>query len=205
VRLLAKESTARSARMSYRVGGHNDELLNALIADQHGFCAYSEQRVDALDTCAVEHFDATMKGKPEDGPFNHYGVQQKVNQRKRRRTKPFTDAWFFADRSWQVPGAFAARVRFVVEDNAFDAVNPDDQATLDLLDYLGVNGYEVCEVRRTHLRGLKDTFELGGLDEAGRLAWLRDHPEDLSFPSALAATFGLDLDHLSELARQLVS
>ena len=42
-------------------------------------------------------------------------------------------------------------------------------------------------IRKLHV------FSLGQCDNTGRLSYLADHPEELSFPTALAAALNLDL------------
>lgn len=187
MRFLAKRPDAHALALTYAPKGHNEAVRDALVADQHGFCAYSEARFDELATVAVEHFDHTLKGR--DDATNWYAVHQLVNQRKRRREKEYAESPFFETRFFQVPGALQARVRFLPDENVFEEIDPTDG-------FLGFNDPEVSTVRGRHVRRLKDLFQLAELDAAGRIAWLRDHPEDLSFPTALAATLDLDLDAL---------
>lgn len=155
MRFLAKRSDARAATLRYVEKGHNDGLLQALLDDQHRFCAYSECRVTDLHTAAVEHFDRSLKGTDADGPSNHYGVLQVVNQRKRRREREFEGASFFADRWFQVPGALAARLAFIPAFNAYDAVDPSDREALELAAYLGFDEPEVAQERAVHVGRLR--------------------------------------------------
>lgn len=198
MRFLGKRPDAKAAALTYAPGGHNEALLQALLADQHGFCAYSECRITDLHTAAVEHFDKRLKGTDADGPDNHYGVLQVVNQRKRRREKRFAGAAFFETRFFQEPGALGKRLRYVPEANAFDPVDPKDTEAAELAEYLGFDEPEVADERRTHVQRLEALFRDAAWDRGRQLQWLADHPEDLSYPTALSATLELDLDVLIE-------
>ena len=60
MKFLAKRTDSAIADAKYAKGGHNDGLLLALLAEQHGFCAYTEKVANPLDTLAVEHFDPRL-------------------------------------------------------------------------------------------------------------------------------------------------
>ncbi|MEZ4319035.1 MAG: hypothetical protein R3F61_16085 [Myxococcota bacterium] len=195
MRFLGKGANSATRTMRYRPGGHNERLLEQLLTDQCGFCAYSEAHVNPLHTAAVEHFDPALKGTDADGPLNWYGVLQKVNQRKRRSERLF-DATLLGDRWFQVPGAVAERVVYDSADHMFFARNPDDAAAKALIDYLGFNHSEVVIERKAHVERLRSLFGLARLEGSAALDWLADHRAFLAFPSALEASLGLEVDVL---------
>ena len=83
------------------------------------------------------------------------------------------------------------RIRY--RDGQLPAVAGDDEKARHLIDFLGWNKPELAEERDAHVgrvRDLRDGF-LGGSNER-LMAWLADHPEDLSFATAPEAELGLD-------------
>jgi hypothetical protein len=175
-------------------GGHNDRLLALLRAEQRGYCAYTEKRLGALDTCAVEHFDRRLKNTAEDGYYNYYATLQSANQRKRRKERRHENASFFTQKFFQVPRALEKRIRYVAEDCVYEEIDPGDDEARALIDYLGFNDPELQEERRKHVARVCDFFASRSKDQ--QLDHLRAYPADLSFPTALAAALQLDLDPL---------
>ncbi len=165
---------------AYRADGDNRTLRAALLDAQRGYCAYTEKRVDALDTCAVEHFDPRKKG--DDDWFNWYATLQSANQRKRRHDRALANAPFFESRFFQkVEGA--ARIRYVRGRGLYKAVDPADVEARELIEYLGLNDPTLHDVRRRHVKRVRDT--LARIAQSEWIEWFREHPEDLSFITAI--------------------
>ena len=145
---------------------------------------------------ATEHFTPDRKDTEADGYDNWYAVHQAVNQLKRRKEAQYGTAAFHAAGFFQVPGALVGRVTFDPAEGVFRAIHPADQLVEDLLDYLCVNDSEVYEARRLHLDELVDLFTQTGWDPERQREGLLGQPARLSFPSATAARFGVDVDAL---------
>jgi hypothetical protein len=180
----------------YRSGAHNDGLLASLRSEQRGYCAYTEKRFARHDTQVVEHFNHRLKDTPADDYYNYYATLQSANQRKRGKEKAHADAAFFHTRFFQRPGAFERRVRYVATDSAYEEVDPADVEARDLVDFLGLNDHETVEDRRKHVARLRDIFEQARWPAEQQLSYLGRHPEELSYPTALAAELNLDVDAL---------
>ena len=186
--LKSPDSPLLAEGLAYAVGGHNEELQERLLAEQQGFCAYTEKRVDALDTLAVEHFDPRLKGK--DDARNYYAVLQTANQRKRRKERQYAGAGFFDSRFFQ-DAAHQGRVAYLAGEGVFAEASPGDDEARDLIDYLGFNDPELYEARRAHVARLRDLFRLAGWHAEEQRAWFRRFPHECSFPSALEGELGL--------------
>jgi hypothetical protein len=88
------------------------------------------------------------------------------------------------------------RIRY--EDGQFVAVADDDIEALNLIRYLGWNRPELAEDRTKHvgrMRQLRSFLEDISEDFLG---YLREHPEELSFATALEAELGIDLSGLAQ-------
>ncbi len=195
MKFLGKDpaSAIKAAGAVYREAGHNDELLRALLREQRGFCAYSEQVASSLDTLAVEHFDRDLKATAADGYDNYYAVLQLINQRKRKREAPHRGAAFFKSRFFQDPAQFQRRVEYVAVDRVYAERNDGDAEARDLIDYLGFNDSPLFERRRKHVRRLAGLFRDAGWGKSEQLKYFRGNPEELTFITALEAELGLDL------------
>ena len=203
MRFLRKspDSALASGTVRYRDGGHNEWIRDQLVVEQDSFCAYSEARIGPLSSVDVEHFDRRLKGTESDGYLNWYATLHAVNQRKRRREDRHAGAAFFASRFFQAAEG-AGRVQYDPVERVFRETDPADAEARALVDYLGFNDEDVFEQRRAHVRRIADLFEQAGWDATDRrLQWLREHPEDVAFPTALAAELRLELEELLTLCR----
>lgn len=156
-----------------------DELLN----EQIGFCAYSERYVQNTDAVDVEHFDARLKGKENDSYWNWYAVLSWMNKRKPRKIEPFEPIL--------KPYSEDIEQRIKYEDGQFLAVDPNDEEADNLIEYLRWNSPELSEDRRKHIERIRSVQKVWGDDQERFFDYLVNHPENLSFFSALTVELGL--------------
>ncbi len=190
---------------TYRQKGDNRPLREALFSSQRGFCAYSEIRIQPEHTTAVEHFDPTLKGSPDDGYTNWYGVLQRYNQLKRTKEVKHTGASFFASRFFQTPGGFDERVGYLAGDFVYEPRREDDAEAHAFIDYLSLSSAELAEARCRQVRRLREIFDLGEFTDEEKVAWFRDFPADLSYVTVLEAELGLDLSDLVASVKEPVA
>jgi len=186
--------------MAYSKGGHNEALRAALLEEQHGYCAYTERRIDELhDTVAVEHFQPRSQGG-SDEVDNLYATLQSANQRKRRKEKDYKKGHpLFCDRFFQEPGGFESRIEYLEGDFFYAAREGDDELGKALIDYLAFNDPEYVEARRNHVQRLCGLFADAGWDRERQRRYLLEHPADAHYPSVLRAELGIDVvPHPSE-------
>lgn len=180
----------------YKPKGHNDRLRELLSAEQRGYCAYTEKRLAHHDTVAVEHFNRLLKDTPADDYYNYYVALQSANQRKRNKEAAHEGAGFFQTRFYQQRGAFERRIRYVAADSIYEEVDPSDAEAVALIDFLGLNDHEAVEERRKHVARLRDIFDRARWTKEQQLEHLGRYPDELSYPTALAAELNLDVDSL---------
>lgn len=198
MKFLAKraDSLILKGGVTYKPKGDNSLLREMLVAEQHGFCAYTEKRLEPTDSCEIEHFDPRQKYSGDDY-YNYYATLRSANQRKRGKEKKHAGAEFFASRFFQDRQQLAARVRYVPGEFVYEAVK-DDQEAADLIDYLGLNDYGLCEQRRAHAMRLKGIFGAAGYDRNSQVSYLFANDVEQSFITALEAELDLDLSALLE-------
>lgn len=198
MKFLVKDPTSciLAERLVYKTKGHNERLRELLCAEQRGYCAYTEKRIDRHDSVAVEHFNRRLKETPADDYYNYYHALQSANQRKRAKEMAYEGATFFQTRFFQKPGAFELRIRYAAKDSVYEEIAPADIEAVALIDFLGFNDHEAFEERRKHVARLRDIFQHAEWTREQQLEYLRRHPEELSYPTALAAELSLDVDPL---------
>lgn len=190
MRFLAKPTESAARELSYG-GGDNSRLRDALVADQMGFCAYTERYLLTDDTIAVEHFDSRLKG--HDDWRNWYAVKQTSNQQKRNKERAHQGAGFHLSRFFQDATALEARIEYDRASFMFFESDPDDQEARDLLDYLSVNAPSNVDNRRRHVQRLQEIFDAAKYDRDERLDYFQRRPEELHFITAVEAALEIEL------------
>lgn len=197
MRFLGKDpnSSILADGLAYSRSSTRQDLRARLLAEQHGFCAYTERHVTDLDAVDIEHFDADKKAAGDDDYYNYYAVTHVANQWKadKDRTGGFRGASFFKSRFFQ-SAAEHHRVRYDAVDDAFVARDPADTEVVDLIAYLGFNEDVLIEERRAHVASLREVFDDANWDSDRRRKYFADYPHHLSFVTAIET--GLDLPDL---------
>jgi hypothetical protein len=149
-----------------------------------------ERYVQNTDARDVEHFDARLKGTENDSYWNWYAVLSWMNKRKPRKIERFEPIL--------KPYSEDIDQRVKYEDGQFLAVDPNDTEADNLIKYLGWNSPELSEDRRKHIERIRFVQKACGDDQQGFFDYLVNHPDNLSFFSAL----GLSLDFQKPLSRK---
>jgi hypothetical protein len=191
MKFLSKDpnSTILADGLTYQENSaaNNKNLLVRLLAAQYNFCAYSEKYIDNLDAVEVEHFDASKKYA--DDYFNYYAVLRVMNMQKRDvafRGNLFFTTLFFHDKA-----VLYQRIRYVKEDFSFEAINSEDQEAHDLIEFLGMNNDKVYRQRKNHINRLQSLKSDAKYGDVKFCDYLKKHPQELSFITALEHEFGV--------------
>ena len=179
----------------YRKNGDNTRLRKKLLEEQHNFCAYTEKRVGRLDAVEVEHFDRTKKD--DDDYFNYYAVIREANLRKKGKERKHVGAPFFDSLFFQNREELDSRVQYIKGEGVYEETTEGDQEAADFIDYLGFNDSCLHEERARHIRMMKDIFEGDArFDSEEKREWFAEHPEHLSFVTAVEAELEINLDEI---------
>ena len=166
----------------------NARIKKMLIDEQKGFCAYSEKVFQGLDSAEIEHFNRLLK--KADNYYNYYAVVRSVNTHKSKKDRQYKGASFFQSLFFQSKEGFAQRIHFLISDNVYEEIDPNDTEARDFIDYLGLNSEQVVSDRIRHISRLRD---LPHSTEDNWFNYFRKHRYKLSFVTAIEAAFTLDL------------
>lgn len=181
----------------YRIGNstNNKRLRTALIAEQKGFCAYTEKFIDRIDSVEVEHFNAALK--PNDNYYNYYAALRIANSYK--KDEEYSGASFFTSLFFQNREELLRRIQF--KDGIYVETDPADEEARGLIDFLGLNHPDLYEQRKQHLARLTRYLSFGGVDVSDKAAVSDffkkpEHRYLLSFITAIESEFQVPLEDL---------
>ncbi len=188
----SKASVILTEGVMYRENSskNNERLKKMLMAEQKGYCAYTEKYLQPMDAVEVEHLDATKKYA--DDYYNYYAVLRNANlykQDEKYRGASFLESLFFHN-------AVAVSERIGFRENVFYELDENDTEARAFIDFLNLNHPALSGQRATHLALLQSTFNDAGYDSEAIIIYFKKHPEQLSFVTALEAGLGV---HLFEL------
>ena len=169
---------------------NNERLKKMLVAEQKGYCAYTEKYLQPMDSVEVEHLDAAKKYA--DDYYNYYAVIRNANlykQDEKYSGASFLENLFFHD-------AVNVSERIGFKENVFYELDENDNEARDFIDFLNLNHPALSWQRATHLALLQSTFNDAGYDSEAILRYFKKHPEQLSFITALEAGLEMNLFEL---------
>lgn len=177
MRYLSKSEQSEIIKQGWRYEKRGDrpKIRNALLREQHNFCAYTERYVAPIDACDIEHFDDRKKHTEQDDYWNWYAVHHWLNLRK-RRIDTFLPILSPYDES------LLERVRY--ESGAFRPINENDTEAINLIDFLGWNNPTIAAYRAKTVERIKEIRALHN-DDAAFVEFMIARPEYLSFITVL--------------------
>ncbi|HMR90325.1 MAG TPA: hypothetical protein PKD51_19320 [Saprospiraceae bacterium] len=167
----------------------NLRIKEILIAEQHGFCAYTEKYFEPLDSSEVEHFNSSIKYK--DDYYNYYATLRKPNLYK--KDEDYKGSSFFQTRFYQNQDLLSQRIAYIKGEFVFEEVETNDAEARDFIKFLGLNNHDLLKARQSHCNRLKGIFRLASFSTEDILAYFRTHKNELSFITTLENELGLDL------------
>jgi len=174
--------------LSYEEVGQRIEIRRLLIAEQKGFCAYSERYLMETDSIDIEHFDGRLKSTTADNYYNWYGVLTWLNSHKPKNILPFEPIL--------LPSSEDLLDRITYSEGVFHTINQNDIEADNLIKYLGLNKPELFNDRSRHISRVKKLYELCNNDLENLKTILKDNKEYLSFCTALEHEFQESFDDL---------
>ncbi len=181
--------------LNYANTGDRGDIRTELINEQQGFCAYSERFIKHTDSVDIEHFDPRKKNTLDDGYYNWYATLHWLNSHKPNIIDPYLPIL--------PPNSPDLTARITFENGLFREVTTGDIEAQNLIDFLGVNKYEVYTDRAKHLNRINALKNLCGDDNQLFVDKMIEDQDNLSFATALEQKFDLDVDNLIILSRAL--
>jgi hypothetical protein len=179
--------------LSYANVGQRTTIRDELIKEQQGFCAYSERFIKHSDSVDIEHFDPRKKSTIDDNYYNWYATLHWLNNHKPYLIDPFLPILA------PYNPTLAARIKF--ENGLFTTINKPDTEAQNLIDFLGVNKFEVYTDRTKHVSRIKSLKNLCGSNDELFIQKMIEDQDNLSFASAIEHVFDVDVDNLIQLSR----
>ncbi len=167
----------------------NLRIKEILIAEQYGFCAYTEKYFEPLDSSEVEHFDSSIKYN--DDYYNYYATLRKPNLYK--KDERYKGSSFFASKFYQKQDELTKRIEYIKGEFVFEEVDMNDTEAKDFIEFLGLNNHDLLKARQSHCTRLMGIFRLARFSSEDILVYFRDHKNELSFITTLENELGLDL------------
>jgi hypothetical protein len=178
--------------LNYNNAGDRTDIRRELINEQQGFCAYSERFIKHTDSVDIEHFDPRKKNTPDDDYYNWYATLRWLNSHKPYNIDPYLPIL--------TPNNADLVTRITFEDGLFKEVDPGDIAARNLIDFLGVNKFEVYTDRVKHINRINALKNLCGSDDQLFIEKMIEDQDNLSFATALEHKFNLAIDNLIKLS-----
>ena len=181
----SEDSIILAENWTYATKSHRSRIRGALLEEQQGYCAYTEDFMTPTHAIDVEHFNNTLKGTDNDDYWNWYAVNHKSNLKKLSIVKflPIMK-----------PYDVTLKDRIFYADGEYQVFDKSDIEAENLISFLSWNDPALAERRAdvvAHLRYVRDS--LFGGDEDDFIAYLRKRPENLRFITVLRVELGIDL------------
>jgi hypothetical protein len=189
------EILAKGLRYTTGRTGDNQALRNALLDEQKGFCAYTEEVLEENTLSEeVEHFNPGLKSN--DNYYNYYTVSRYANLRKMKvdRQGDYKGAPFYTSLFFQ--NELALRERVAYHDGWYRANKEDDNEAKQFIDYLGFNDNPLFKKRNDAVARIRRIFEKGAYTHEDKLEYFRENPLELSFITALEKELQIDLTQI---------
>lgn len=171
------ESEIGKRQLTYR-SGNNDELRELLAKEQYRLCAYTETYLGASDDAHIEHFNPTLKDKPEDSYQNWFLVKSLWNTRKSTKWATYQPVLH--------PTADDLHERILYFDGNYVAADPGDAEANNLIRLLDLDNAQLANERRRYIREKKK--QITNLDQSAQTYFdelITDYPESVYFIRAI--------------------
>ena len=162
----------------------------ALLAEQKGFCAYSERHKKETDEVHIEHFDPRKKNTVCDNYWNWYAVLAWCNHHKPHRIEEYEPL--------ACPYESNLPERIGYRDGEFVPLAFDDIEARNLIEFLGWNSRELFDDRARHIEHLRWVQEELASDEKF-IEYLNRNADQLDFFTAIRAEFGVAPEQIAHL------
>ena len=150
----ANKSVILRNSFSYKVGGDNKKLANALCDEQHNICAYTETYLGRSDKKDIEHFNPALKDTVADSYQNWFLVKAQWNSEKASKWHEYQPILH--------PTSADFDERIIYFEGEYLANSSGDEEALNLIRLLKLDDHELAIERRCYLENLKETLDLSG-------------------------------------------
>ncbi|RIV22166.1 hypothetical protein DYU11_14085 [Fibrisoma montanum] len=164
--------------LKYKNGGDNRNLSEALCQEQHNICAYTETYLGRTDKKDIEHFNPTLKGRPNDSYENWFLVKAQWNTEKGAKWGQYQPVLH--------PTATDFEQRIIYFEGDYDAASSTDQEAVNLIRLLKLDDADLASTRKRYIKRLKSTISMSQKNPQDFIDdLLRTDPDALYFIRAI--------------------
>lgn len=147
-----KDSSVIQDSLTYKVNGNNAKLAEALCSEQFNICAYTETYLGRTDKKDIEHFNPTLKGKPDDNYQNWYLVKAQWNSEKSKKwISPILH-----------PTATDFEQRIIYMEGEYYPASINDEEAVNLIKLLKLDDQKLADTRKRYIKRIKETIKWSG-------------------------------------------
>ncbi|MBN8824833.1 MULTISPECIES: hypothetical protein [unclassified Spirosoma] len=148
------DSKVLSKKLTYKDGGDNKKLAQALCDEQFNICAYTETYLGRADKKDIEHFNPTIKGTLDDNYENWFLVKAQWNSEKGKKWVDFQPVLY--------PTAHDFEQRIIYFEGNYDTANPNDLEATNLIQLLKLDDPLLADTRKRYIQRIKSTINYSG-------------------------------------------
>lgn len=185
--LKNENSSIIRENLSYEKKSERPKIKQELIKEQENFCAYSERYLLNTDEIHIEHFDGRIKHTTDDNYYNWYAVLSWMNSHKAKKIEPFLP----------IIQPYEIDDKISYTNGVYFPTNSTDIESKNLIEYLGLNKYELFVDREKHISEMKTMLTDFCNNDIEKLKdFLKYNRKNLSFYTALEHELNIDLSDL---------
>lgn len=156
--IKSPNSEILATEVEYIVGNsaNNRNISAILLAEQNGFCAYTEEYIGRADARDIEHFNPNLKGTDQDGYNNWFLVKHQWNLEKASKWDNLQPVLS--------PTAADFEERIVYDKGDYRANSENDDEAKHLIELIKLDDPVLADERKRYIKRKKDEMEKYGTD-----------------------------------------
>jgi HNH endonuclease len=182
------ESEILTQKLFYKPGNseRNRQIRDLLLAEQKGFCAYTDEYISRTDAADIDHFNPSLKNTNEDNYNNWFAVKHKWNNEKSSKWQEFQPVLH--------PTASDFEERIVYNSGDYFPISIEDEEATNLIKLLKLDDPILADNRKKYIRRKRAELEVFKMDVTEFFQILaNEDPRQVSYLRAIKEEFGLDL------------
>ncbi len=174
-------------KLTYKVNGNNQKLREILLKEQGSFCAYTETCLGRTDKKEIDHFNPTLKGKPNDDYHNWFVIKAQWNNEKSNKWAKYQPVLHPTDPTLET--------RIIYDDGDYFANDSNDTEAQNLIQLIKLNDPDLAEERKRYIsRKRKEISNSGMTPQAFFNLMIKEDIYCVRFIRAIENEFGIKLE-----------
>jgi HNH endonuclease len=157
-----------------------------LLQEQAGFCAYTEEYLGIADAADIDHFNPTLKNKPEDNYNNWFLAKSQWNKKKSNKWLPDHDVLH--------PTAIDFETRIIYSNGDYIAGRILDAEAENLIKLLMLDDLRLADQRKRYIKRKEAEIAVYGSTKEDFFKDLATaDPCQIKYPRAIKEEFGVNI------------